>query len=74
MIVSVDLEKILPAAHHHLIFEPMDKITLQYVKKHYEQDFSIGTVIGWTNPDKGPYINIEFESESDAVMFALRWQ
>lgn len=72
MIVSFDLEKILPEAYRYLRFEPMDELTLQHVKQYYNQVFDTGSVVGWTQPDYGPNIDIAFETETDAVMFMLK--
>lgn len=73
MIVSVELEKILPDAHRALKFELIDNFTLSHVRKHYEQKFDTGYITGWTDPDRGSKININFESGEDAILFVMRY-
>lgn len=73
MIVSIDLEKILPDAYRELAFEFMDDVSLAIIRKHYKREFSKGSIVSWTNPDHGTEINIRFESDEDGMLFAMRW-
>lgn len=76
MIISADLATILPFAYRELMFELLDDHTLAQVQTHYNHAFSTGSVIGWSR-DKSAYLTakilIEFESNEDAMMFAIEW-
>lgn len=80
MIIPVSFEKILPEIYVWLRGqmwkgEKMDNLTLSYIKKYYVKEFSTGTIVGWNEPHDTihPKLDIEFESEEDAVLFMLRW-
>ena len=73
MIVSIDVNKILPDAYREMMFEFRDQVTLAHLRLHYGRKFSEGSIVGWTNPDFGDEIKIMFENDEDATMFLLRW-
>lgn len=73
MIVSIDVNKILPVAYREVMFEFRDHVALSHLRMHYRREFNEGSIIGWTNPDFGDEINIRFESTEDAMLFIMRW-
>ena len=72
MIVSADVEKILPHTYKVIMFEIKDDHSLFIVEGAYKLEYD-GKVIGWTTPGSNDArVDIRFDSIDDATLFLLK--
>lgn len=74
LVKNIDLRNILPTTFYIIQFDLKDYYTLNIVNKAFQSEYpNIGFVFDWTDRDsRNRCVDIEFNTEANAVMFMLR--